>query len=226
MAKQLWRSLDYFPTPPWAARAVAHRLRQLDPGAVDILEPACGEFHFAGPLGEVFGNEHVTASDIYDYGHGRVADFLTGTFEEASVDWIVTNPPFSKAYEFIERGLRVARRGVVLAPCRLGLLESSERQWLLYESEFPLTCLMPFVERVPMQLGSWDPDLSSAAAYGGFVFHKGREPMAPLPFKTGTKATYWRDSDLARFAKPEPIPLFENLAPPALLSTVGAGCKR
>lgn len=224
--KRLWRNLDYFPTPPWAARAVAHRLRQYDPGATTIWDPMCGEGHFAEPLREVFGRDNVFSSDIYDFGYGAVHDFFEFEGEarrSASSapppDWIVTNPAFSKVFDFITYALTLARRGVIVAPCRLALLEGGERCPMLYEGANPLTTMMPFVERVPMQLGSWDPRLSSATAYAAFVFHKGRAPSPINPFKTGTKALYWHADDPARFAHSAPVPLFEKVAAAGMFAT-------
>lgn len=215
--KALFRNLDYYPTPPWAARAMAHRLRQYDPGAMFVGEPACGEGHMADPLREVFGHSGVIASDIYDYGYGKVRDFLqTDTTTDEQVDWYMTNPPFVLAQQFIEHGMRLARRGVMVL-CRIAFLESDERCPMLYEGDKRLTSLMPFVERVPMQLGSWDPELRTAACYAVFAFHKGRRDQTILPFKCGTRQIYSRPDDAARFAKAAPIPLFENMAAPPLL---------
>ncbi len=61
----LFRKLNYFPTPPWATRAGAEALRALDPTAVVLREPACGEGHMAGPLAETFT---VYPSDVHRYG--------------------------------------------------------------------------------------------------------------------------------------------------------------
>mgnify|MGYP001548588805 CR=1 FL=1 len=217
-AEALFRGLDYFPTPPWAARAIAHRVKELDPGSVSVWEPCCGEGHFAEPLREVFGESRVLASDIYDYGYGATCDFFHFPFERLTVDWIITNPPFSLGEPFVQRALIAAQRGVIVL-CRVAFLESVDRYDMLYEGPNRLTTLMPFAERVPMQLGSWDPDLSSATAYAAFVFHKGRNALPPMPFRPGTKRTYWRDTDPARFAKPAPIPLFENVASAPLFAT-------
>ena len=38
--------LDYFPTPPWAARAGGELIRRLDPPARTCWEPACGDGAF------------------------------------------------------------------------------------------------------------------------------------------------------------------------------------
>lgn len=209
----LWRALDYFPTPPWASRAIAHRLRDYDPGAEIIAEPACGMGHFAAPLAEVFGPGNLFASDIYAYGYGEVCDFLgeRTAYDGREVDWFVTNPPFPLAAAFVMRALRLARRGVIVL-CRTAFLESAGREVMLWEGDHPLTTLMPFVERVPMQLGSWDPDLSSATSYSAFAFHRGRAATPPLPFRSGTRQLYTLSGDAARFALPAPVPLFDNMA--------------
>lgn len=212
-AQALWRELDFFPTPPWAARAIAHRIKDVDPLAVTISDPACGMGHMAEPFGEVFGELNVYASDVYDYGYGDVGDFLErlASARSCSADWIVTNPPFAKAAEFITQGLCLARRGVAVL-CRLAFLESVDRYSLLFDAPNPMTALMPFAERVPMQLGSWDPKLSTATAYALFVFMKGAQPLPPRGFAPGTRNRFWHHDDPSRFAKPAPIPLFEKVA--------------
>lgn len=216
----LWRSLDYFPTPPWAARAIAHRLAQLDPGAATVSDPCCGEGLWTEPFREVFGVSQVSASDIYGFGYGRCADFRTDP-SPAAADWVAFNPPFEHAAEMIERGLQVAARGV-LALLRTSFLESDGRCIMLYEAEHHMTSFMPFVERVPMQLGLWNPDGSTQTCYSVFAFHKGR-PLQPVqPFLTGTRAKYERLTDAARFAKPAPIPLLANLDPPPLFRAPSA----
>ena len=87
-------SLDNFPTPPWATRALMeHVIAHAGPfRKLSCLEPACGAGYMARPLKEYFGK--VKASDIHPYGYGSVADFLTSPPSAASVDWVITNPPF------------------------------------------------------------------------------------------------------------------------------------
>jgi hypothetical protein len=57
-------SLDYFPTPPWATRALCeflklhHKLH-----GQTCWEPACGGGHMARPLAEYF--ERVYSSDVH-----------------------------------------------------------------------------------------------------------------------------------------------------------------
>jgi hypothetical protein len=63
-------SLDDFPTPPWATRAlIEHVLGGKKRVKSQVcLEPACGSGHLAKVLAEYFGT--VTAADIHPYGYG------------------------------------------------------------------------------------------------------------------------------------------------------------
>ena len=47
-------ALDFFPTPPWAARAGGELIQRLDPGAWNCWEPACGQGHMAHGLLDYF----------------------------------------------------------------------------------------------------------------------------------------------------------------------------
>jgi hypothetical protein len=108
-------ALDFFPTPPWATRALfRHVLPAL---GVEVIvgawEPACGEGHMAAVIAE-FAGSSVIASDIFDYGYGVVpVDFLFDA-PLAQPDWIITNPPFSLACEFTLRALDLATEGVAM----------------------------------------------------------------------------------------------------------------
>ncbi|MGE3932374.1 MAG: SAM-dependent DNA methyltransferase [Rhodospirillaceae bacterium] len=165
-------SADYFPTPPWATRAlVAHVIGPDLVAGKSCLEPACGEGHMARPLGEFFAS--VAASDGYDYGGNRVADFLSGGFDP--VDWVITNPPFRLAERFVLRGLGLARVGVAML-CRGSFLESERRHRALF-APHPLAVYAPFVERVPMFKGRLDPAGSTATAYAWFVWRQGGDPF-------------------------------------------------
>ena len=58
-------SLDFFPTPPWATRALCEHVL---PGVwysprMVVWDPACGEGHMVRPLTEYFSE--VLASDVH-----------------------------------------------------------------------------------------------------------------------------------------------------------------
>lgn len=204
----LYRQLNYLPTPPWAARAMAKLIRSLDPDAHSVWEPACGEGHMAEPFREYF--PEVYASDIHPHGYGAEIDFLDPALAEVGddaieQDWIATNPPFNVAAEFIERGLLLARRGVAML-LRLQFLESAGRFELLYGAR-PMTLLAPFIDRVPMHLGRWDPKGSTATAYAVFVWMKGADPMPIRPIHPGAKARLTRADDARRFGARVDAPL-------------------
>lgn len=211
---RLHRALNYFPTPPWAARAGGEVIRRLDPEARTAWEPACGEGHMAHGLADHF--EHVWCSDIHDHGSslqaGRVVDFLTVSGSWApDVDWIVTNPPFAQAEAFVRLGLTRARRGVAVL-CRMSWMEGAERFPLLF-GETPVTVVAPFSERVAMTLGRWDPKASTATGYAWFIWVKGealgRHPLI-LPIGPGTKARLTRPDDARRFGAKAAAPLFDR----------------
>jgi hypothetical protein len=159
-------SLDYFPTPPWATRAFCrHVMPQLWPWPdafdCDAWEPACGEGHMAVALADYFAG--TFSSDVHDYGYGRVGDFLDEDFAGPPADWIITNPPFNRAEEFITRGLQLARRGVAVL-VRTAFLEGAARHRALFARR-PPQIVAQFVERVPMHRGRWVPAGKTATAY-------------------------------------------------------------
>lgn len=210
--RKLWRALDYYPTPPWAARAGGELIKRLDPAAKTAWEPACGEGHMADPLAAYF--DGLWASDIHGHGFGAVHDFLGGALPsevQAGVDWVITNPPFLLAAEFLARGLEVANRGVALL-CRLAFLESETRYQLLYGDQ-PVTVVAPFTERVAMQLGSWNPKGATATAYAWFVWVKGSPIRGQLmPIAPGAKKRLSRPADVQRFALKGELPLLGGAA--------------
>jgi hypothetical protein len=163
-------SLDDFPTPPWATRAF---LESVLGGKDELqnlvcLEPACNRGHMVRPLNEYFSE--VQASDIHDYGHGQVSDFLSSGRESGSVDWVITNPPFKAAEKFAIEGLRVARLGVAML-VRTVFIESVGRYERLF-TQHPPAKFAQYVERVPMVKGRLDKKASTATGYGWVVWHK------------------------------------------------------
>lgn len=165
-------SLDDFPTPPWATRALIEHVLD-DKAALSkmvCLEPACGAGHMAKVLSEYFGE--VRCADIHAYGYGEVRDYLSIPFETNSCDWVITNPPFRLGEQFVLRSLKVARMGVAIL-ARTVFIESVGR----YENVFritPPTKFAQFTERVPMVKGRLDRKASTATGYGWLVWEKDR----------------------------------------------------
>lgn len=170
-------SLDYFPTPPWATRALAHHVMPIVGQAGKRLgvawEPACGEGHIAEILAEYA--DEVIATDVFDYGYGTVQDFLQTDIKPPGVDWIVTNPPFGEvALDFVRRSLSMLDHGVV----RVGVAMFFRSQWAVegverYDEIFrdrPPTVCAFFTERVNLCKGRWEPGGSTATAYCWLVW--------------------------------------------------------
>lgn len=170
-------SLDDFPTPPWATRALCewlmmgHALEHQT-----CREPAANRGYMVGPLREYFGA--VLPSDVHDYGVGfPVNDYLFGLDGDVEqTDWTITNPPFRLAEQFIERALSRSRVGAAVI-LRSAFLESVGRYERLF-ADRPPTDVLQFVERVPMVKGRLDPEASSATAYAWLVWQKGRAGTA------------------------------------------------
>lgn len=208
------RCLDYFPTPLWAARAGAELVMGLDPSCKVIREPACGELHMATALGEY---AEVWPSDVYPHSPNvPLIDWLDDDAwpAEPDCDWVMTNPPFGIAEEFVTRGLKRARRGVALL-VRMAFLETQGRYDLMMGTEtgVPLTLAAIFCDRVGMTLGRWIPGQGSATAYAWLFWMKDTDRLPPVWIAPGTKARLTKPNDARDFGWKERMPLFEGLPP-------------
>lgn len=182
-------SLDDFPTPPFATRALCEFLIGqgfADLAMSDCREPCANRGHMVKPLREFFG--HVIASDIFDYGAGFVvADYLFDpTSHFSKTDWTFINPPFRLAQEFIERAIQLSRVGVVVI-ARSAFAEGQNRATEMFLPN-PPSFELQFSERVVMLKGrlirAGDPDpsnldengkprkASTATSYSAFIWLK------------------------------------------------------
>lgn len=171
-------SLDDFPTPPWATRALLEHVIRKDAQSLSrltCLEPACGVGHMAKVLAEYFGA--ITCYDIHDYGLGQQKDYLKNPYPIGSWDWVITNPPFRLAEEFVIRSLEVAREGVAIL-ARTVFIESVGRYENLFRSR-PPTTYAQFTERVPMVKGRLDRKATTATSYCWLVWQMPNLTDAP-----------------------------------------------
>lgn len=179
------KSLDDFPTPPWAGRPlvehvlIPHCASRTALAGMSCWEPACNRGFLARALGETFGE--VIGSDIFDYGWAGqrfTADFLFPHSDQPPMpDWIITNPPFRLAERFIQRAIASARHGVAVI-VRSAFLEGAGRHSRLF-SPLPPTLIAQHVERVPMVKGRYDPKASTATSYSWLVWVKGAFTTMP-----------------------------------------------
>lgn len=187
-------SLDFFPTPPWAGRALVEHVligggwRRDQLAKQSCWEPACGSGELVVGLSEYFNC--VWASDVFDYGRGfAVHDFLFPVRPQflpksGRVHWAITNPPFRLAAQFIKHALSIAIEGVAML-VRTSFIEGIERYRTLFNVHRP-ALLAPFSERVPMVKGRCDPKAGSATSYCWIVWskllhHAGRTNVRWIP---------------------------------------------
>lgn len=203
--------LDYYPTPPFATRALMqhvfpHLERDKQCKFQKVWEPACGMGHMAEPLKEYF--REVLATDIEDRGYQEcIADFLACDHPQNS-DWIITNPPFGdKTEAFILKALDLDVTGVAMFT-RLQMLEGTGRFERIY-SKRPPSQVAFFAERVPIHKGRWTVDGDTMTAYCWLIWIKGMEPQPPFWIPPGCREALSKPEDLR-------LPhVFENEAPAA-----------
>jgi len=149
-------SLDDFPTPPWAVRALMHHvLTPSDLACKSVLEPACGRGHVAQTLKEY--GARVEARDIKDYGYPdtKLLDFAN--YADAwrvapqKYDWVITNPPYKLGQAFFDAAMLTATRGVALL-MKMQWLTSAGRYARIFEPNPPSTIAV-FTSRMPATQG-------------------------------------------------------------------------
>lgn len=157
--KEPHNSLDDYPTPPWATRALCEWLAERGYVRGVVREPAANRGHMVHPLAEYF--DKVEPSDIHDYGYGfPQQDYLFGPLP-STVDWTITNPPFRLAQQFIERMIETSRVGCAVI-VRSAFMEGIGRYNELFSQ--------PLTERVVMHKGKLTATGSSATAYSWVIW--------------------------------------------------------
>lgn len=157
---------DLYETPPEAVEAL---IRTMAPDRFLIWEPCAGP----GSIVRVLRSHGfpVVATELVDRGErncpgGQVGvDFFAQTHKRA--DWIITNPPFKQADDFVRHAMKLECNAIVLL--RLAALEGARRADII---EGHLIGVMPFIERLPMMhRDGWQgPRTTSTTPYAWFVF--------------------------------------------------------
>lgn len=141
-----------------------------------ILEPASGEGHIVNVLKENFPNSIITATDLIQRNNQEVIggiDFLNSYNKGEKYDYVITNPPFVLAKEFIDKSLTLSN--VVFMFAKLQFLEGKARkEWL---KSLPLKYVYVYSYRAnPWRNGSPVDDngkkYSSTMAFAWYVFDK------------------------------------------------------
>ena len=158
---------DYYATEPAAARL----LLEVEEFSPCIWECACGEGH----ISEEFQHAGYTvfSSDIVDRGYGCVIDFLSTSFPQNIKCDIVTNPPYSKAAEFIKHAMDIVADGTKVAMfLKLQFLEGKARK-ALFKQYPPKIVYVSSSRLVCAKNGDFESNPPRAVAYAWYVWVKG-----------------------------------------------------
>lgn len=185
-------SLDDFPTPPWATRALCEWLKAYRPiHRLDVREPAANRGHMAKPLSEYF--QSVEASDVHDYGADYPqVDYLFGSSPRLT-DFTITNPPFKLAEQFVERAIGSSREGCAML-VRSAFLEGIGRYDRLFRLR-PPTHVLQFTERVVIHKAALSVKGSTATAYCWLVWFRNEPPNTFLGWIPPCRKRLERASD-------------------------------
>ena len=159
---------DFYATEPRAVELLC----EIETFQHDIWEPACGMGHISNVL-KAHGY-NVRESDIVDRIGNEVYDFLTPPLFGEVPRWhgdIITNPPYVKCMEFVERALEVVDDGAKVAMfLKLEFLTSKKRRALFERSPFKTM----WVSSATLQcLPNGEPCTGQLMTYAWFVWEKG-----------------------------------------------------
>lgn len=145
---------DFYATPEWCTEAIMRQL--VVPEGSSVLEPCAGDGAIWDVLERFFHEANMNWFEIE-----RGQDFLNGLHGNERYDFVVTNPPFSLAQEFIEKSLDLANCVIMLL--RLNFLASSKRKE--FWERHPPTAIHVLTKRP-----SFTGNGTDACDYAWFVF--------------------------------------------------------
>ncbi len=177
----LAKQAEFWRTPEWPIEAIL-RVELL---TARVFDPCCGD----GAMTDIARRHgyEVIASDLYDWGIGEAGvDFLT-TPEGGRTHGhtIFMNPPFSKACDFVERGMALGARKIVCFQ-RWAWWESAGRRawWEAHRPQRIYVCS----DRATCWLGTIPEEekidekgrrRGTSNAHGWFIWESG-QPTGPL----------------------------------------------
>jgi len=156
---------DYYATP----KIAVDELLRLETFNRDVWECACGEGHISKVLES--NGYNVKSTDLVDRGYGEVQDFLTTT-ERIDYD-IITNPPFSKATEFLTHAMEIMEQGNRLVMLlRIQFLEGVKRGQIY--KEYPPKKIYVSSRNIRCaKNGDFKNATGNASTYCWFIWEKG-----------------------------------------------------
>lgn len=164
---------DYYATPYESTKLLLDNVNFTG----NFLEPCVGGGHIADVIKKYYDTE-IFVSDLVDRGYPNtlVADFLTHNFER-KFDNIITNPPYSLAQEFLEKGMEVIKdNGKIAMFLKIQFLEGSKRREMFIK--YPPKYIYVFSKRQNpwrngSQLDEKGKPWSSTMCFAWFIWEKG-----------------------------------------------------
>lgn len=163
---------DNYSTPIVAIKALLH-YEDFSGGVV--LEPAVGEGNIAKVFSERYGRENVVATDLRPkeeiWGDANLGstDFLTD-YRDNCATHMVTNPPFTYALEFAQRGIEVVQSKLALF-VRIQFHESEKRY--PFHVAHPARRIYTFTKRVACYPEGQENKGGGTIMYCWYVWEKG-----------------------------------------------------
>ena len=168
---------DYYATNPEAVKML---LTKYTFDAHTILEPCVGGGHIANAINDFYTTKReITGMDLVDRGYPGtiVADFLTYKTDK-KYEGIITNPPYSLAKEFVEKGMELLEDdGQMAMFLKIQFLEGAKRKELfdkyppkyIYVFRNRMATLNSGLEKDPKTGKRWATTMCNA----WFVWEKG-----------------------------------------------------
>ena len=170
---------DYYATNPEAVKMLLKSYHGFDKMKT-ILEPCVGEGHITNTINDFYKNEKdITNLDLIDRGYSNtiVADFLTYKTDK-KYEGIITNPPYSLAKEFVEKGMELLTdNGQMAMFLKIQFLEGQKRKELF--EKYPPKYIYVFRNR----MATWNNGLekdpktgkrwATTMCHAWFIWEKG-----------------------------------------------------
>lgn len=104
---------DFYETPDIATYAMLNNIKV--PDDVTLWEPSCGHGAISRILEKIYGKDRVLSTDLATgrYGIGGVDFFKAEDYVPKEKFWIVTNPPYGIANEYIRKAFKYGAERII-----------------------------------------------------------------------------------------------------------------
>lgn len=174
---------DYYATPP---EEVENILTALDiQGCISLLDPCCGGGHMIEGVLNWSNWLAINATDVKErinpfiedhckldvhYGYGKEYDFLSDDYPISNADIVIMNPPFKVISPFIQHGLEIANRYLIVFG-RTQTIETKARYEEIFKHN-PPTYMYQYIDRVACAKNGEFPVAAGVQAHAWFVWDK------------------------------------------------------